>query len=1039
MVSDVFRGGFGVRALPILLLVSSLVDAQEKPAALLRGQVQDTSSGVIQDARITVTNVATGAEWKAASDENGEFLFASLTPGVYKVAASKEGFRAAVTGDLPLNIGQTRDVVLTLSPGVLSEVVEVTSSMVETDVARSQQANVVNEAYVRNLPIDRRDYLSFSLLAPGVADSKALADSNNFRVRQTPDSGLSFYGSNGRGNHFSVDGGETNDGGGGVRPTVSQEAVQEFQINRSNYSTEHGAGRGGNINIVTKSGSNTLAGSAFGFFRHQSVDARHPFAMIADASGITRIKPDANRQQVGATVGGPLRRDRLFAFLAYEKLRRREFNASSLLTADSIFQPTPAQQEILGRLPAAAADRLRAVLTSPPSTIELFRINSGVFPYRTDANMGVARLDYQAGRAGQFFLRYNITDAFDTNPNLSALTGHSRSFEQDNFDNTVLGSWTYYVSTRFVLESRAQTNYNRLATRSNDPVGPAIDIAGFGSFNRERFLPSNNVVRRHEFSQSVIYARPRHILKFGGYALVRSTGIDAEPLFGGRFTFGELPGALVDPVLAAAALTGLQAFNLGLAQTYQQGFGDGRVSALHPLYAAFVHDVWRLSSRFTLSTGLRWDADLRKQPLASNKANFAPRGGLAWDVSGKQKTLVRAGYGAFFAPIDFQVDYVVNAFNEINGFRQISQVLTVLDARNPLAPNGPINVFQTLRRQGVIGVPVPARTITPADLTQFGFVVSHTGPTPPLSALNSNSADYRNPYAFQGSFGIEQAVGSRHVVEVAYIYVHGVHLTTSRDDNLLEPPVNPAKGIRDWGVTADNPTGARYFKRPTLLQLNIYESTASSIYHGFTLDWRSRLAAWGSIQGNYTFSKAMDEATDFNTDFQPNDQLNRRADWALSSFDQRHKIVIYAALNSGTRRGVWSNFALSPVFRYNSGRPFNLLAGTELNNDRHNTTDRPFFAGRNTGLGPSFWTADVRLARRVSIGERNSLEFMLEAFNLFNHLNYTSVNNTVGNIAGPFRLSGRHDRLASQPLGFTAAADARRLQFGVRWSFGGAR
>ena len=141
-------------------------------------------------------------------------------------------------------------------------------------------------------------------------DSQGLADANSFRVKQTPDSGLSFYGSNGRGNWIAVDGGESNDAGGGVRPTVTQESVQEFQVNRASYGAEHGASRGGVINIITKSGTNNLHGSAFGFFRNQGMDATAPFALALDSNNrVQRIKPDSNRQQFGASLGGPIRRD----------------------------------------------------------------------------------------------------------------------------------------------------------------------------------------------------------------------------------------------------------------------------------------------------------------------------------------------------------------------------------------------------------------------------------------------------------------------------------------------------------------------------------------------------------------------------------------------------------------------------------------------------------------------------------------------------------------------------------------------------------
>src|SRR5205807_1894279 len=200
------------------------------------------------------------------------------------------------------------------------------------DTARGSQAGVVEQESIRELPIDRRDYLTFALLMPGVSNSNTIADNADFRVKQTPQSGLSFYGNNGRGNNITVDGGEVNDDAGGVRLNVGQDAVQEFQINRSNYSTELGSASGASVNIVTKSGTNRLRGSLYGFFRNDAMDARDPFAfspaLAADptfanfnlSSTGAPIKNSLNRQQFGGTLGFPVRKDRTFVFVAYEGL-----------------------------------------------------------------------------------------------------------------------------------------------------------------------------------------------------------------------------------------------------------------------------------------------------------------------------------------------------------------------------------------------------------------------------------------------------------------------------------------------------------------------------------------------------------------------------------------------------------------------------------------------------------------------------------------------------------------------------------------------
>jgi hypothetical protein len=233
-------------------------------------------------------------------------------------------------------------------------------------------------------------------------------------------------------------------------------------------------------------------------------------------------------------------------------------------------------------------------------------------------------------------------------------------------------------------------------------------------------------------------------------------------------------------------------------------------------------------------------------------------------------------------------------------------------------------------------------------------------------------------------------------------------------------------GIRVWSLTERDP---QLFRDVALVQDNVYESTGRSFYHGLTLELEARPSSWIRLNANYTLSKAIDDVVDFNSDFQANDQLDLRAERALSSFDQRHKFVGYASLD------LPRDLVLTPVIRGNSGRPFNLLAGSDINEDFHSTTDRPPFAGRNTGRGPAFWIVDVRAAWHIRAGEGVKVELIGEAFNLFNRLNFRSVNNVVGLLAPPFNVKGRQDLPPGEPLAFTSAFDPRRVQLGTRLSF----
>src|SRR3989454_7714411 len=328
----------------------------------IRGVVTDPAGAVIPKATIVAEDTEKGIRRTSVTDGNGQYEFTGLPPGTYRVTAKISGFQTEILKDVTVSVGQTLllDIGMKISSG--TEVIEVTSEPPVVEPERSHQADTVSEQFIADLPIDRRDYLTYTLLMPGVSDSTRLASDQDFRVKQTPQSGLSFYGSNGRGNSVTVDGGEANDDSGGVRLTLSQDAVQEFQINRSNYMADLGGAHGASINIVSKTGTNDLHGSLYGFFRNDAMDARNPFAIsqalqpgqtfnpaAPDVSG-TRTKDSLSRQQTGGTVGFPVLKDKTFLFASIGALRQDAQNAGPMLTSTTEFRPDSGGPSVNGVL-----------------------------------------------------------------------------------------------------------------------------------------------------------------------------------------------------------------------------------------------------------------------------------------------------------------------------------------------------------------------------------------------------------------------------------------------------------------------------------------------------------------------------------------------------------------------------------------------------------------------------------------------------------------------------------------------------------------
>ena len=571
----------------------------------ISGTVTDPQGGVIPKTNVVAVETARGTQYSAVTDESGEYRLTGLLPSTYKVTAQVGRFETEVMTGVVVNVGETVILDFHLKLATTAQTVEVTAVPPVVETERGSQANTLTQEYIADLPIDRRDYLTFTLLMPGVSDSTRLADDQDFRVKQTPQSGLSFYGSNGRGNSITVDGGEAQDDAGGVRPTISQDAVGEFQVNRSNYTAELGGAQGASINIVSKSGSNDLHGSLFGYFRNDAMDARDPFAFSqalppntvfdpftqAESVG-TPIKDSLQRYQFGGSVGAPIRKDKTFFFAAFEGLRQDAQNAVPLLTDTNVFGTTGAQNTIFGALVAqgntpvpcinnpngtittlaanVCAFGLQNLLTINPTPNAQqqnfvspgqaaingflqgqFETQGGLFNYNSRDYLASARLDHHIDTNNQVFLSYRFAHDLEQNPDVQSLTAFSAGSSVHDYDDNLQGAWYHQFSPTTQNELRLQWDYNSFNVIPNEPGEVGIQIPGFiNNLGTNIFLPNLTILRRTEFADNLTMIRGHHTIKFGGDELLRGNHTESHTFLPGRFVFGSLPGVDLSPCLA---------------------------------------------------------------------------------------------------------------------------------------------------------------------------------------------------------------------------------------------------------------------------------------------------------------------------------------------------------------------------------------------------------------------------------------------------------------------------------------------------------
>ncbi|MBV9960008.1 MAG: TonB-dependent receptor [Acidobacteria bacterium] len=1239
------------------LLCAGVTLAQsQSDAADLGGFVRDPSGAVVAGATVTARNTGTNFTRNSTTNDDGFYQMVNLPPGTYEITVEAANFKKALLPEVKLTVGQRADIDIPLEVGAIGETVTVsgtTGDVIET--SRTAVANTIEQQRIENLPINERSATGFALTISTVGRD------NGRPIGPAPSSGLNIGGQRGRSTLVQVDGADNTDNSvNAARSTVSQEAVQEYQVATNSYAPEFGRAIGGIVNVVTKGGTNEFRGNLFGFIRHKSIQSRNALApLINNDPG---EKPPFTRAQFGGTFGGPIKKDRTFFFFSYEGRRRQEsgfftsdvasgLNGSLAVGPGTPFPVlpfnttysnlTPAQVAFItgefasgntariaraityatlasaggqtglngfssvrspgGAIPAGTIIGPRFFLTGAPipslannnilpgfttvnangDPIAFRALNSlaRVFPISESTNYFSIRGDHQFNQNQQFNVRFGynpsrITGIQDESQNQTlGQNDFSRTGIQDLKDTSLVAALTSTLTNNIVNEARFNFGHRNAKFDSQTP-GTAIQISGAAFIGSNPFSPVNRKERRFAFTDNVNWVVGNHNFKFGGDVNLINVTARFDLNFPGLFNFGAFDanpfiGTVAGQPLAPA-LTPVQSYGAGTPGVFIEGFGNPNSSLQNKPLAFFVQDSWKIRKNVTLNYGLRYDVELTqtipttsfRDPLSGinlteqnlqtaqdvvgvqqgfprDTNNFAPRAGIAWDVTNDGKTVVRASLGLFY-----DHPLLAVAFNSDIGDAAQQQQFTTFLPGNP-APTSSLNLLQLF--QGTVCSTASMNPLCPGGLTTPGVAPSaqylpgrirfndqtFAGFGPVLPFTLAVAKDFQYASATEGSFTIERQIGKDMSISGSYLFVGAHHLPHPQDINaprtdlLIEnfrrfagrnpnnnsealafslPTACPGAGcppgfvviipglvgrnalgqgvVQPFAANFFRPSAPNYFfaqaasgglvtpaafnaalavantlRTPGPISpfgdVSAQLSDGNSSYNAMNLEMRKRFSNNFQFLASYTWSHSIDDSSDLQTLLKPQDNRNFRAERSDSLFDQRHRFVFSGVLiapeewrsSSSTWHRILSDFTVAPILEISSGRPFNIITGTDSNGDLQSSNDRPSVAAdgtlfipttpftngnlrRNAGITHGYASLDMRLTRAIRFGERVRVDLIAEGFNLFNRFNEASANPFFSEVNSFRQTNG--GLYYSRP---TAAYDPRQFQFGVKIYF----
>jgi outer membrane receptor protein involved in Fe transport len=988
-----------------ILFALTLASAQDASTGAIHGIVVDLHDLRIAGANVAVVNLATSARYSATSDAEGRFVIDLLPPGDYSARVVAQGMSPQVTPQLHVDVGAAAELQFRLTIAGVQEEVTVSGAPQLVETQPTAVSTLLDERAIGDLPLNGRRFSDLMLLSPGVTqDPRSLTSATN--------GDLSFGGLRGFQNSFLVDGGDFNNAffaqaRGLYRAPYqfSNEVVQEFRVSSNSSGAELGRAGGAVVNVVTKSGTNHWHGTGLYYIRDSGFGA---------ADAFMTFKPHSRQQQGGGTIGGPIKKNKIFFFAGFDQHYFHVPDVVEFLNGTMQVVPqagtgpySPGDYEASDQaLVFAAAAQLSSL--------------AGAYPAAQIGNAAYAKLDINVTPRNQLALRYNSSRYWGSN-NVFLDPASPVSYDSitDNGEETVSTdtgsvSLTSGLTPRLISHLRAQfsRDLRQSYTNTTDTLIKVTDI--IDGIGRSDLLPRATREHRAQFAETISLDTSRHSFKFGGDVLVtwiydffpsqQSGEYVFDPIKVDPFTFEPQEGGL--------PLTPLRAYAHAVPKYYLQRFGPSSSNPNSNDYAAFAQDTIRVTDHLAVNLGVRWDlqtfttAGLLSNPLfpPAGKVpfkpnNFGPRAGLAYSIGKARPLVIRAGYGMFYVRIPQIYNSAIATDNGITDAQLFLNDSNYYDHQ----------VFPTYPNPLVSCPVVSVACQVPAGFTQ--------GITNNVSAF---AANFVTPRVQQMSLTLEREVASHTTVAVSYLYVHGEHLIRALDVN-LPPPVALTYPIFDstgsifqggyytvdsfatWqftqSLTCPFPPCINPLGRPIaqLGAIDEFQSAASSTYNGATLSINRRMSRGTYLRLSYTYAHAIDDGQDALVAGEPasvQNSYNPNGERGPSVTDQRQRFV--AAFSVEPRPfhrehqllgHVFNDWKISSIVTAGSGRPVNATVSGDPNQDGNYGNDRLPGYSRNAFTGPDYASADLRLARKIHVGQHYRFEFTADSFNLFNHDN----------------------------------------------------